>query len=178
MTYRVAPANKSGLESESVDLITVAQALHWMPLEALFQECQRVLKLTEILAVWTYGLFSTDNNRINHIIRNYYNKIVELYWPPQRSPVDECYRLIKLPFVELHPANLKITPLAIEEVWSLQQVKGYFLGWSASDYFYQAQATNPLDIINLDLEQAWGKADKLSTITLPLTLRITRKPYE
>jgi len=68
--------------------------------------------------------------------------------------------------------------LAIEEVWSLQQVKGYFLSWSASDYFYQAQATNPLDIINLDLEQAWGKADKLSTITLPLTLRITRKPYE
>src|SRR5690349_11550527 len=29
VTYRVAPANQSGLADHSVDLITVAQALHW-----------------------------------------------------------------------------------------------------------------------------------------------------
>src|SRR5580765_3867958 len=36
--YSVAPAEKSGLESQSVDLVTVAQALHWFDVEAFYVE--------------------------------------------------------------------------------------------------------------------------------------------
>ena len=36
--YRVAPAESSGLENNSVDLITVAQALHWFDIERFFYE--------------------------------------------------------------------------------------------------------------------------------------------
>ncbi|TXH78069.1 MAG: class I SAM-dependent methyltransferase, partial [Thiothrix sp.] len=42
--WRVASAEASGLADHSVDLITVAQALHWFDLEQFYAEAQRVLK--------------------------------------------------------------------------------------------------------------------------------------
>ncbi|HEX8098060.1 MAG TPA: methyltransferase domain-containing protein, partial [Pyrinomonadaceae bacterium] len=36
VTYRRAPAEKTDIESASVDLVTVAQALHWLDLEAFY----------------------------------------------------------------------------------------------------------------------------------------------
>ena len=49
--YRVAPAEASGLESSSADLITVAQAAHWFDLLAFYREVERVLAL-ELEALW------------------------------------------------------------------------------------------------------------------------------
>src|SRR5690606_3306632 len=42
--YRVASAERSGLADESVDLVTVAQALHWFDIAAFHAEVKRVLK--------------------------------------------------------------------------------------------------------------------------------------
>lgn len=53
--FRVAAAEKSGLESKSIDLVTVAQALHWFDLNAFYAEVIRVLKPRGILAAWCYG---------------------------------------------------------------------------------------------------------------------------
>lgn len=49
--YRVSTAEMSGLDSGSIDLITVAQALHWFDLPAFYAEAQRVLKPDGLLAV-------------------------------------------------------------------------------------------------------------------------------
>src|SRR5690349_15303419 len=53
--YRVALAEQSGLADTSVDLVTVAQALHWFDLNRFFAEVQRVLKPGGVLAIWTYA---------------------------------------------------------------------------------------------------------------------------
>ncbi len=58
VTYRIAKAEKSGIESNSIDLITVAQALHWFNMDAFSKEANRVLKNGGIIAVWSYNLFS------------------------------------------------------------------------------------------------------------------------
>ena len=42
--YHVADERQSGLADASVDLVTVAQALHWLDREALFAEARRVLR--------------------------------------------------------------------------------------------------------------------------------------
>jgi ubiquinone/menaquinone biosynthesis C-methylase UbiE len=42
--YRVARAEESGLESANVDLILIAQALHWFDLDRFYAEARRVLK--------------------------------------------------------------------------------------------------------------------------------------
>ena len=44
ISYRVAPAEASGIDSASVDLILVAQALHWFDIDRFFTEAKRVLK--------------------------------------------------------------------------------------------------------------------------------------
>ena len=44
ISYRVAPAEASGIDPASVDLILVAQALHWFDLDRFFTEAKRVLK--------------------------------------------------------------------------------------------------------------------------------------
>jgi hypothetical protein len=42
ITYRVAPAERTALGDASVDLVTVAQALHWFDLPAFYAEVRRV----------------------------------------------------------------------------------------------------------------------------------------
>ncbi len=58
--YRVAPAEHSGIGSEAVDLIMVAQALHWFDLDRFYAEARRVLKPDGILAASAYNLLHID----------------------------------------------------------------------------------------------------------------------
>lgn len=44
------------LDNETVDLITVGQALHWLDVSKFYKEVERVLKKKGILAVYGYGL--------------------------------------------------------------------------------------------------------------------------
>src|SRR5436190_2824291 len=54
ISYRIAPAEASGIDSHSADLIVVAQALHWFDSDRFFAEAQRVLKHDGVLAVSNY----------------------------------------------------------------------------------------------------------------------------
>ena len=54
--YQQAAAEHTGLPDSSVDLITVAQALHWFDLDAFYTEARRVLRPGGTLAAWTYTL--------------------------------------------------------------------------------------------------------------------------
>jgi len=56
ITYMVAAAEKTEIASRSVDLIVVAQALHWFHLEKFYAEVRRVSKSGGVLAVWSYSL--------------------------------------------------------------------------------------------------------------------------
>ena len=46
--YRVAPAENSGLKSETINLVMVAQALHWFDLGRFYGEVRRVLNNSPI----------------------------------------------------------------------------------------------------------------------------------
>jgi ubiquinone/menaquinone biosynthesis C-methylase UbiE len=54
--FRVAPAENSGIGSETIDLISVAQALHWFDLDRFYAEARRVLKPAGVLAASAYNL--------------------------------------------------------------------------------------------------------------------------
>ena len=55
--YFVSPAELTSLDEHSLDLITVAQGVHWFDLPRFFTEAKRVLKPKGILAIWCYGEF-------------------------------------------------------------------------------------------------------------------------
>ncbi len=68
ITYLIAPAEKTEIESNSVDLIAVAQALHWFDLDKFYAEARRVLKEGGVVAAWSYSLLriSSAVDRVLH----------------------------------------------------------------------------------------------------------------
>src|SRR5437870_8355836 len=102
VSYRVARAEASGIDSTSVDLILVAQALHWFDLDAFFTEAKRVLKDDGVLAISSYNVLQISA-KIDLVIWKFYRETTGPFWPPERDLVVSDYKNIKLPFPQLPP---------------------------------------------------------------------------
>ncbi len=168
--YLVACAERSGIESASIDLIMVAQALHWFDFEAFYREAKRVLKPDGVLVVVSYQL-PRINPDIDAIIDGFHSDILGKYWPPERRHVDTAYRDIPFPLQEITPPWLEI-----EHDWTLTQFLGYLRSWSAVVQFEKEQKQNPIDLIKSDLSALWPAADPQKCVCWPLTIRIGKFP--
>src|SRR5258705_6592418 len=73
--YRVAPAENSSIESETLDLVMVAQALHWFDLGHFYAEVRRVLKNNGVFAASAYNLFTAEPPTDEGVNR-YYTTVV------------------------------------------------------------------------------------------------------
>jgi len=169
--YRVAPAEASGLEDACVDLVTVAQALHWLDSGTFYAETTRVLVSGGVLAVWTYGEQHLDEPALDHAVRNFYSNIVGPYWPAERRHVESGYRTLSFPFTEI-----EAPPLIMQENWSMAQFLGYVGTWSATQRFREAVGHDPLDGLRRDLARHWGDLSSSRPIRWPISLRIGRRP--
>src|SRR5437868_15252540 len=87
ITYRVAPAEASGIDSASVDLILVAQALHWFDLDRFFTEAKRILKDDGVLAISSYNILEI-RPEIDVIIWKFYRETTGPFWPSERDLVE------------------------------------------------------------------------------------------
>lgn len=148
-------------------MITVAQALHWFNFEKFYREVKRTLKANGIIAVFGYNLI-TINEKIDEVIRNFYENITGPYWDKERKFVDENYAHIPFPFEEIKAPQLKS-----EYEWELVHLIGYFNTWSAVQHFIAIENKNPVDQIIKPLEKLWGKAFKRK-VGFPIFMRIGR----
>lgn len=167
--YRVAPAEASGLETASVDLITVAQALHWFDLDGFYQEVRRVLRPGGILAAWCYGTLQVEGEEVQRRIQHFYHEEVGPYWPPERHLVENGYADLPFPFTPL-----PFPTLAMEATWSMEQLLGYLRSWSASGRCMQATGHDPVAALEPSLRSLWGDPARPRTLTWPLSLRVGR----
>jgi ubiquinone/menaquinone biosynthesis C-methylase UbiE len=167
--YSVAHAENSGLESESVDLITVAQALHWFKIGAFAEESDRVLKDEGVLAVWTYGLL-TFGDGLNPIIEKFYSDVVGDYWPFERKMVEGGYADIEMPFDEI-----STDPLQMTEHWTFTDLIGFLNTWSAVRAYQKELGSNPLRLVHDDMLREWGDPATVRVATWPLIMRVWRK---
>jgi SAM-dependent methyltransferase len=164
--YRIASAEQSGIDAECIDLILVAQALHWFDFESFFLEAKRVLKPEGVLAAVSYQL-SRINPDIDAVVEEFHNDIIGTYWPPERRHVDNGYRDIPFPLQELSPPSFQI-----EHDWTLEQFLGYLHSWSAVVYYEKEKHQNPIDLIRKELGTLWDETDTPKRICWPLSLRI------
>jgi SAM-dependent methyltransferase len=168
VTYRVAPAEQTDIESQSVDLITVAQALHWFDFDRFYAEAVRVARPQGLIAVWAYGL-GEITPEVDTVVRHYYGDIVGPYWPPERRYIDEAYATIPFPFEPLATPDFAMT-----QQWALEDFVGYLGTWSAGQRYRQAQGHDPLERIYDSLAAAWGVSSTARTIKWPIYLRVGR----
>ncbi|TDH20632.1 class I SAM-dependent methyltransferase [Segetibacter sp. 3557_3] len=165
--YSEQPAEQTNFRQAQFDLITVAQAIHWFNFQCFYNEVRRTLKAGGILAVIGYGLLKSATN-LDDIISEFYSAKVGRYWDEERRYIDEEYRSIPFPFVELQTPHFQM-----EVEWSIEQLIGYFNTWSAVQHYMEAMGNNPVDEISDKIREAWGPADKRKFI-FPILLRIAR----
>jgi len=169
VTYRVMPAEHTDLATASIDLICVAQALHWFKLDSFFEEAKRVLRPGGILAVWCYQLLSIDVE-IDNIINQLYGDTLDEFWPAERRMIESGYRHINFPFKrETSPA------FNMQASWNLHQLLGYLSTWSASRACIRAGHEDPVAAIAEQLQQHWRNAQQCRPVSWPLSLIICRK---
>src|SRR6266446_4060881 len=139
--YRVAPAENSGIESETLDLIMVAQALHWFDLDRFYAEARRVLKSDGVLAASAYNLLQIEP-AIDEIVNQYYYEVVGPFWPPERKLVEQ-FSDLPFPFQEIAPPKFEM-----KAQWSLDHLLGYLGTWSATQRSIAATGADPLQEIS------------------------------
>ena len=163
--YRQAPADASGLTPQSVELVTVAQALHWLDRPAFYAEARRVLAPGGLVAVWCYGLVELGPG-LDQPIRAFYERTVGPYWPPERALVDSAYRTIDFPFAEL-----VLPPITMEAELTLAELGGYLGTWSAVLGYRAARGHDPVAPLLGSLQVEWGGRERRRTARWPLALR-------
>jgi SAM-dependent methyltransferase len=167
VSYRVAPAGASGIPSGSVNLVTVAQALHWLDLREFYAEARRVLVPGGAIAVWGYGDPILDEPRLQMRLHEFNRGKMEPYWSGNRDILLEKYQTIAFPFDEIHPPSFEIT-----QAWTLEQLAGYLRTWSATAKFIERHGTDPVLEIETALAEAWGGNSRKRIVTWPLYLRV------
>ena len=95
--YRLARAQDSGLADSSTDLVTVAQALHWLDLEPFYAEVDRVLVPGGVLAVWSYGTQFLEDPALDAMLCYFYSHVVGPYWASERHHVEAGYCTLPFP---------------------------------------------------------------------------------
>lgn len=160
--YRVATAEKSGLDEASVDLVLVAQALHWFDFDAFYREVRRVCRPGGVLAAIAYGLIRI-NPSIDRVIDHLYVDLLGDDWPPERKHIDNAYTSIPFPF-ELLPGK----EFVMQAEWLFDHCLGYLETWSAVQNYRQRNGCCPVSLVADDLLAAWGDREQAHSVSWPL----------
>jgi SAM-dependent methyltransferase len=167
VTYGVARAEASGIEDASIDVITVAQGLHWFDRPAFYAEARRVLRTAGVLAVWTYGIPRLNDVNLDRAMQAFYWETVGPYWPPERRYVEDGYRSIDFPFDELTAPSL-----SMREIWTLPQFIGYLRSWSSVGRYVDDKGEDPVVRVEDQFTPYWGP--RARDVSWPLSLRLGR----
>ena len=163
--YRVAPAENSGIGSETIDLIMVAQALHWFDLDRFYAEARRVLKPDGVLAASAYNLLHVEP-AIDEVVNRYYYEVVGPFWPPERKLVEQ-FADLPFPFHKVDAPKFEMTAQ-----WNLDHLLGYLRTWSSTQRFIAAKGSDPVKEIMDELRSAWGTPEQTRNVIWPLRLRV------
>ncbi len=166
VSYRVAAAEDSQLDADSIDLITVGQALHWFDLERFFVETERVLAKDGVLAAWCYELCRVSD-ACDAVLDELYTKIVGEFWPPERRLIEKRYAGVAMPGRPLEPQEFHMGAS-----WTVADMLGYLRTWSACARYRQAHGDDPVAQIETALRTEWGAGRR--SVRWPLTLLVSR----
>ena len=168
VTYTTTPAEQTSLPNQHFDLITVAQALHWIELEKFYAEVKRVAKPGALLAVWGYSVLSINEEMDSHLL-HFYKDIVGPYWDQARRLVDEEYKTVSFPFEEIQSQQFYI-----KVEWDLAHLAGYLETWSSTQKYISVHGKNPVTELIGIFKKYWGDETKARTISFPIFLRLGR----
>jgi hypothetical protein len=163
VSYRLEPAESSSLRESSCDLVTVAQALHWLDWTTFYREARRVGRPGALFAAWTYRRMRVSRE-IDAVLDTFVETTVGSYWPPERAFVESSYSTLPFPFAEI-----EVPSFSMELEWSLARALAYLRTWSSVRGFETDRGFDPVATLEPELTAVWGEGDR--RVRWPLTLR-------
>lgn len=165
--YKVENAETpNSIEDNSVDLITVAQAVHWFDFAKFYTQVKRVLKPNGVIAVWAYGI-PTINRDIDNIIKDFHDNVVGEFWLPENKLIDKGYSTIPFPFNQI-----KTPDFFIKKEVTLSETLGHLRSWSATQKYIDKYNENPLEHLSEKLQEHWKNIEIEKEITWKLILKV------
>ncbi|WP_017733236.1 class I SAM-dependent methyltransferase [Nafulsella turpanensis] len=163
--YLLCRAEQTPLLSGSLDLICVAQAIHWFDFNAFYREVKRVAKPGALLAVWGYGLIQISSEA-GPVLQKLYSHTLGAYWDAERKYIDEDYQSIPFPFPEVKAPVFKIVCY-----WTREQLTGYLGSWSAVQHYISEKGISPLADFEEEMDRFWQKGE-VKEVHFPVFMRV------
>lgn len=168
VTYRVAPAEATGLPAGAADLVLAAQAFHWFDHARFFPELARIVRPGALFAAVSYGIATIDP-AIDRVVHVLYHDLLDAHWPPERRHVEDGYRRLPFPL-----ATVAAPAMDLVMGWDLVQWRAYLGTWSALKAWEKQRGSDPRTHIDADLGRAWGDPATIRTVRWPLAIRAGR----
>ncbi|KAK7290786.1 hypothetical protein RIF29_05477 [Crotalaria pallida] len=184
--YQHTPSTMSTTELEqkvapqgTVDLVTIAQAMHWFDLPTFYKQVKWVLKKPHgVIAAWCYSLPRVNNDAVDKLLDQLYEDDLGQYWNRAvRKFVDDDYKNIDFPFQPVDDGVDHTGPFEFESefVWNLDHYLGYIRSWSA----YQTAKDKGLEFLGEDVVEkfkgSWGgDEDERKVVKSRVYLKIGR----
>ena len=150
-----------------MDLVTVAQALHWFDVPAFYAEARRVARPKALIAVWNYPRPKFEDPELDRHFFAFYTQVVGPYWPPERRHIESGYTTLPFPFEEI-----EAPPFGLDLSWDLEQVAGYVSSWSATSRYREALGVDPVPLLRDALAPAWPAGGARVALRMPIGLRV------
>ncbi|XP_058204524.1 uncharacterized protein LOC131318630 [Rhododendron vialii] len=161
-------------EQGSVDLVMVAQALHWFDLPTFYKQVNWVLKRPHgVIAAWCYTVPEVSD-RVNSIFKRIYYVDSRAYWSSGRNLIVDQYRSIDFPFEPVDGAD-HTGPFEFktERVMDLEEYLAYTISGSA----YQTARDKGVELLSDDVieefKEAWNEdGNDKKVVKFPTYLRM------
>ncbi|KAF8965998.1 hypothetical protein BGZ46_000466 [Entomortierella lignicola] len=174
ITYHVSKGEDlSVIPSASVDLLTVAQAMHWFDTPAFFSEVKRVLKPHGTFAAVGYSYLKlVDYPRANKRILELANEPEALgpYWEHGRFILDNMYKSILVPMdnVERYYVPNEELPAIMAETVDMKHFRNYLKTWSSYKNYSDKNPEKP-DIVDQTVDAIMAEENLKDEDTVDLT---------
>jgi SAM-dependent methyltransferase len=160
--YEAAAAEDLRLAPASVDLVTVATAVHWFDLDRFYPLVQRALAPRGVFAAFGYGTVKLEPP-LHDLMRVAFRPI-KPYWSEGNVALWKGYPDLPLPFTPLAAPDF-----VIELDWTLDQFLDYAGTWSALKRHAAETGTDLIAEVRAAFADAWGPGSR--RVRFPLALR-------
>ncbi len=166
VSYVVGTAEEVSVDGP-VDLVTVAQAAHWIDaLGAFYARLGSFAAEDAVIALISYGVCHLEG--LDEMYQEFYWGNFHRFWDPRRHHVEKGLASLEFPFA---PVAVECPPIVRR--YTHGQFISYLGTWSATKESLRQGSTELADFA-AELADTWGEPDQPRTVTWPITVRAGR----
>ncbi|KAF3579655.1 hypothetical protein DY000_02035795 [Brassica cretica] len=163
----------------SVDLVTVAQALHWFDLPTFYSNVKHVLKKPDgVFAAWCYTNPEV-NAAVDEVFRRFYKEKLGPHWDKARRLVEDGYKGIEFPFEKIMDESTESQTFPVRFVTDREMGIEEFLTYLRSSSAYQTAKDKGVELLTAEMEGefvgSWREdGEEKKVVRFPIYLLIGR----